>query len=256
MGKIVEDLSGNIMNIVIPMAGEGTRFPKTKYKKSKPLINILGKPMIQAAIESLNLDGQYNYIIRKEHKDEIWDVLNTITPGCNIITVENTTGGPADSALLFDNIINNNKELVIANCDQIMWWDSEMFLVNARHPKYDGMIVTYYSDTPKNSYARINTRGFVVEVKEKEVISHTSLNGIHYWKNGSYFVDSAKRMKECNDTAPNGEYYVGPTYNYMINDLKKKVGVYHIPNFQHNPVGIPEDLERYISKVLYEENED
>jgi len=242
------------MNIVIPMAGEGTRFPKAKYKKSKPLIDVLGKPMIQAAIESLNIDGQYNYIIRKEHKDEVWDILNDLTPDCNIISVETTTGGPADSVLLFNDVINNNEELIVANCDQIMWWDSEMFLVNARHEKYDGMIVTYHSDTPKNSYARINNQGFVVEIKEKVIISNISLNGIHYWKHGSYFVDSANRMKACNDTAPNGEYYVAPTYNYMINDLDKKVGVYHIPNFQHNPVGVPEDLEQYIFKVSYEKN--
>jgi len=244
------------MNVVIPMAGLGTRFPKEKYKNPKPLIDVLGKPMIQCAIESLNLDAKYHYVIREEQKNDVYDLLNKITPGCEIITIKETTGGPADSVLLFEKQIDNDEELVVANCDQIMWWDSEMFLVNARHPKYDGVVVTYHTDTPKNSYAKLNNLGFVTKIREKEVISHTSLNGIHYWKKGHDFVKSAKLMKKHNDTAPNGEYYVGPTYNYMITHMHKSVGVYHIPNFQHNPVGVPEDLEHYIAKVLYEENQD
>jgi dTDP-glucose pyrophosphorylase len=244
------------MNIVIPMAGLGTRFPKQKYKKTKPLIDILNKPMIQWAIESLNIKGKYHFVVRKEDSEEITNLLRKIVPDCEIILIEKTTSGPAESVLLFEKFINNDEELIVANCDQIMWWDSEQFLLNARSSKYDGMIVTYHADTPKNSYAKLNCFGMVIEIKEKEVISHVSLNGIHYWKKGRFFVESANLMKSAKDTAPNGEYYVGPTYNYMIKQMNKIVGIYHIPNFQHNPVGVPEDLERFISKVLYEENQD
>ena len=59
---------------------------------------------------------------------------------------------------------------------------------------------------------------------------------------------SAESMIECKDTAPNGEFYVGPTYNYMIND-GLKVGIHHIPNYQHNPVGVPEDLNSFLKKI-------
>lgn len=238
------------------MAGLGTRFPKEKYKKTKPLIDILGKPMIQWAIESLNIKGKYHYVVRDEESEHICSLLKDITPNCEIILIKQTTAGPAESVLLFDKHIDNDSELIVANCDQIMWWDSEQFLLNARNPKYDGLVVTYHSDTPKNSYAKLNCFGMVTQIKEKEVISHVSLNGIHYWKKGSYFVKSANLMKNSLDTAPNGEYYVAPSYNYMINEMKKNVGIYHIPNFQHNPVGVPEDLEKFISKVLYEENQD
>jgi hypothetical protein len=61
-----------------------------------------------------------------------------------------------------------------------------------------------------------------------------------------FFVASARMMIGADDRAPNGEFYVGPTYNYMINQ-GLKVGIYHIPNAQHHPVGVPEDLERYIA---------
>lgn len=165
------------------------------------------------------------------------------------MTVEETTGGPACTSLLFEREISNDQELIIANCDQIMWWDSGLFLQTARYDRYDGVLVTYTSDTPKNSYCQIDKNGLVHEVKEKEVISDISLNGVHYWRKGHYFVESAKSMIDANDTAPNGEFYVGPTYNHMINKFGKRVGIHHIPNWQHNPVGVPDDLNRYLQRL-------
>ena len=237
------------MNIVIPMAGEGTRFPRDTYKIPKPLIEINGVPMIQRAIHSLGLVGTYHFIIRKDsYYDQVCTLLHSIYPSSKIISVEETTEGPASSCLLFRDFINNEEELVIANCDQIMWWDPELFLTTARYYKYDGLIVTYTTTTPKNSYARIDRNGLVQEVKEKEVISDISLNGIHYWRKGKYFVQSAESMINCNDRAPNGEFYVGPTYNYMIKS-GLKVGIHHIPNSQHNAVGVPEDLNSFLKKL-------
>jgi UDP-N-acetylglucosamine diphosphorylase / glucose-1-phosphate thymidylyltransferase / UDP-N-acetylgalactosamine diphosphorylase / glucosamine-1-phosphate N-acetyltransferase / galactosamine-1-phosphate N-acetyltransferase len=237
------------MNIIIPMAGEGTRFPKDKYKVPKPLININGKPMIQHAIESLQLPGTYHFIIRNDsYYDQICTLLHKILPDAKIISVEETTEGPASSCLLFADDVNNEEELIICNCDQIMWWDSELFLATCRYHKYDGVVVTYHTDTEKNSYAKINKKGFVTEIREKIVLSNISLTGIHYWRKGKYFVESALDMISCEDRAPNGEFYVGPSYNHMIkNGLS--VGVHHIPNEQHNPVGVPEDLKSYIDIV-------
>ena len=237
------------MNILIPMAGEGTRFPKDTYKIPKPLIEISGIPMIERAVNSLELSGTYHFIIRKDsYYDQVCTLLHNILPSSKIISVEETTEGPASSCLLFKDFINTEDELVIANCDQIMWWDSDLFLTTARYYKYDGLVVTYSTNTTKNSYARIDKLGFVQEIREKEVISDVSLNGIHYWRKGKYFVQSAEDMIKYNDRAPNGEFYVGPSYNHMI---KKglKVGIHHIPNYQHNPVGVPEDLNAFLQKL-------
>lgn len=205
--------------------------------------------MIQRAVESLNLPGKYHFVVRKDsYYDQVCSLLHKILPDPKIISVEETTQGPAASCLLFKDFINNEEELVVVNCDQIMWWDSELFLSTARYYKYDGVVVTYSTTTPKNSYARINRNGFVEEIKEKEVISDISLNGIHYWRKGKYFVQSAESMIEENDRAPNGEFYVGPSYNHMVR-AGLKVGIHHIPNWQHNPVGVPEDLETYLNKA-------
>jgi NDP-sugar pyrophosphorylase family protein len=232
------------MNIVIPMAGLGSRFPKDKYYLPKPLIDVNGKPMIVRAIESLDIDGQYHFILRDDEFLKITqDVISRIVKNPRFITVNQTTEGPACSVLLFKEFINTEEELITANCDQIMEWSSGLFFHNVR--LYDGAVVTYYSDTDKNSYVKINKKGLAVQFAEKEVISTISLNGIHYWKKGSDFVKSAETMIDADDRAPNGEFYIAPSYNYMIND-GKKVGIFHIPIEQHHAVGVPIDLEKFL----------
>ena len=232
------------MNIIIPMAGRGARFAEKKILTPKPLIDVNGKPMIQRAVESLDIDGRWKFIVRiDEHLDRVTDMIRSIKPDADIINIDYVTEGPASTALLFKDDINNDEELVIANCDQIMEWTSHRFLDYVRY--YDGAVVTYHAHTDKNSYARVNKDGLVQEIREKQVISNISLNGIHYWRRGRYFVDSAEAMIKADDRAPNGEFYIGPSYNHMIAQ-GHTVGIYHIPNQFHHPVGVPDDLDKFL----------
>jgi NDP-sugar pyrophosphorylase family protein len=232
------------MNIVIPMAGLGSRFPRDKFYLPKPLIDVNSKPMIQRAIESLDIDGQYYFTLRNDEFLDIQkDVISKIVKDPVFITVDKTTEGPACSVLLFKDYINTDEELVTANCDQVMDWSSKLFFHNVR--LYDGAVVTYYSDTDKNSYVKLDRTGRAVQFAEKEVISNISLNGIHYWKRGSDFVASAEAMIAANDRAPNGEFYISVSYNYMISQ-GLECGIFHIPNECHHAVGVPVDLERFL----------
>ena len=233
------------MQIIIPMAGLGTRFSKKGYKEIKPLIKINGTPMIELMIETLRIKAKYFFIVRPELDiKEVHNVIQRKLTNYEFIISEKVTEGPACSVLLCERKLDINDKLIVANCDQIMDWDSDQFLEFAN--RYDGTVVTYHSDVPQNSYAKINRFNEVSEIREKEVISNVSLNGIHYWKKAGFFINSAKEMIIANDRAPNGEYYVGPTYNYMI-AKGLTVGVYHIPNQQHHSVGSPEDLEKYLN---------
>jgi dTDP-glucose pyrophosphorylase len=232
------------MNILIPIAGLGSRFPN--HSNPKPLINVFGKPMIQAAIDSMAIKGNLIFIVRSQHIDQykIDKKLKEIYD-CNIVSVDYLTEGPACTALLAEHLINNEESLVIANCDQIMHWDSETFKSYCENYPHDGFVVTYFANTNKNSYAKLDKNGFVTNIKEKEIISNISLNGIHFWKRGSDFVSSAKEMISMNDRAPNNEFYIGPTFNYMVSN-NSKIGIYHIPNEQHWAVGTEQDLDIYM----------
>lgn len=235
------------MNILIPMAGSGKRFSDAGYKMIKPLIDLWGRPMALRVLDSLGLHGNFIFVIRTfEGYEKLVSILKDTYP-CEIVILHSETDGPARTCLAATDYINNNEELVIANCDQIMHWQGSMF----RHfcSNTQGTVVTYNSTRPQNSYAKLAKDGTVVQIAEKKVISNVSLVGIHYWAHGIDFVRSAHHMINADDRAPNGEFYVAPTYNYMLRTPGTKVHVYHLPDGAYNSVGSPEDLYSYIEKV-------
>ena len=70
INKFIKNLSSNKtsnmskwvdpkLNILVPMAGEGSRFKEAGYFFPKPIIEVLNKPMIQWVIESLNIEANY-----------------------------------------------------------------------------------------------------------------------------------------------------------------------------------------------------
>ena len=234
-----------MINILIPMAGNGQRFINAGYKNPKFLIDILGKPMIEHAAKGLGIDGNYIYIVQKEHYDKhnLEYVLNSITPNCKIVTIEDKTDGAAATTLFAEQLIDNDQPLIILNSDQIIEWDSEHFK-NFIKKNLDGAIVTFKAEGAQWSYVKMNEFGLINEVAEKKQISNDATAGIYYWSKGSNYVYYAKKMI-YKKLKVNNEFYVAPVYNEAIMDNKK------IFSFSSNKiwnVGTPDDLEFYIRK--------
>jgi NDP-sugar pyrophosphorylase family protein len=235
------------MNIVIPMAGLGSRFKKMGYKEPKPLIPIKkwwNKPMVEAVIMNLGITHHYIFICLEEieRSSSFRLIREKLSISCDIITLNEITQGASCTCLLAKDSINTNDPLIIVNCDQIIEdWDYQKFLHFCSKKNPDGVLGTFFSNSIKNSYIRLSDHGEVLEVREKEIISNYATNGLHYWKHGKYFVESAEEMIAKDDRVK-GEFYVGPTYNYLIRD-NKKILFYHFN--EHYPIGTPEDLEKY-----------
>lgn len=233
------------MNILIPMAGEGSRFASQGYDKPKPLIDVDGIPMIQKVVESLDLDGRYIFLVRQEHitKYNIDIFLKAIAKNCEIVVVDSLTEGAACTALLAEHLIDTDENLVIVNSDQYFVWDSTKFMYTVSEGNYAGSILTFHADHPKWSYAKTDQDGFVTEVAEKKVISNNASVGLYYWSKGSDFVKYAKQMID-KDIRVNNEFYICPVYNEAIVD-NKKISTYNVDEMWG--LGTPEDLEFYMS---------
>jgi len=232
------------LNILIPMAGAGSRFEQAGYTFPKPLIEVNGKPMIQVVVENLNIDANYIYVVQKSHREKynLDTMLNLITPGCKIVEVDGITEGAACTALLAKEYINSDSPLFFANSDQFVEWDSNEFMYKMQESNCDGGIVTFKATHPKWSFARIDDNGFVTEVAEKNPISDNATVGYYYWKHGSDFIKYAEQMIERNIRV-NNEFYVCPVFNQAIEDCKK------IRIFESEKMwglGTPEDLKFYL----------
>ena len=232
------------LNILIPMAGAGSRFEQAGYTFPKPLIDVKGKPMIQVVVENLNIDANYIYVVQKSHREKynLDTLLNLITPGCKVVEVDGITEGAACTALLAKKYINNDAPLFFANSDQFAEWDSNEFMYKMQETEADGGIVTFKAIHPKWSFAKINNQGAVTEVAEKNPISDNATVGFYYWKHGSDFVKYAEQMIAKN-TRVNNEFYVCPVFNEAIND-GKVVRAFEIKKLWG--LGVPEDLRYFI----------
>lgn len=240
----VDEWDGKNWNILVPMAGAGSRFANAGYTFPKPLIEVVNKPMIQVVAENLGINAHFIYIVQKEHyeKFNLKYLLNLLTHNCSIVQVDELTEGAASTTLLAKEYIDNNKHLLIANSDQFMEWDGGRFYYTVEDEGVDGGILTFESTHPKWSYAKLDENGLVTEVAEKKPISTKATVGIYYWNKGSDYVKYAEQMID-KDIRVNGEFYVCPVYNEAIED-GKKIKTYNIDRMWG--LGTPEDLNYFL----------
>jgi len=238
------------LNVLIPMAGAGSRFQKAGYTFPKPLIDVRNKPMIQVVVENLNIKANFIYIVQKSHRKiyNLDTLLNLITPNCKVIEVDGITEGAACTALLAKEYINNDNPLFFANSDQFVEWDSNEFMYKMNETNCDGGIVTFEATHPKWSFARINDHGLVTEVAEKNPISNIATVGFYWWKQGSDFIKYAEEMIDKNIRV-NNEFYVCPVFNQAIKD-GKEIRTFNIDKMWG--IGTPEDLRHFVTEYKNE----
>ena len=238
-----------MINIVIPIAGAGSRFAKAGYEKPKPFIDVDGKPMIVRVLENLAYpDARYILIARKEHMEKEVELVNQIEKEFNaiFIPIDKLTEGTACTVLYARKYINNDEPLLIANSDQIVDMNISDFIDDCKAKNLDGSILTFIDEfkDPKWSFAKIDENNLVTKVREKVVISEFATVGIYLYSKGKDFVDATIDMIIENERV-NGEFYTCPTYNYAINE-DAKIGIYNIEFKQMHGIGTPDDLNEYL----------
>lgn len=236
------------INVVIPMAGLGSRFVEAGYSKPKPFIDVKGIPMIIRVIENLRIENAHYYLIaRKEHLLAEAHLVSEIEKKYNVtfIGIDQLTEGTACTVLYARKYINNQLPLLIANSDQIVDIDINEFIEDNFLRNLDGSILTFRDAerNPKWSFAKVDNSGLVLEVKEKQPISDLATVGIYLFSRGADFVNSTIDMIIHNERV-NNEFYTCPVYNYLIaEDLK--IGVYTIDQCLMHGLGTPSDLIKY-----------
>lgn len=236
-----------MLNIVIPMAGRGSRFAEAGYVMPKPLIDIFGHPMIEYVTKNIkpNCEHRFIYICQEEHLNKygLAEELSKMSPGCEIIAIDHITEGAACTVLLAEKFIDSDNALMIANSDQFI--DTNINDYIATMGDKDGLIMTMPADDPKWSFIKFDEEGNVTMVKEKEVISNEATVGIYNYKHGRDFVKYAHQMIDKNIRV-NNEFYVAPAYNEMIED-GMKIGFCNVGAKMYG-LGIPDDLKYFMSQ--------
>jgi HAD superfamily hydrolase (TIGR01509 family) len=246
------------LNVVIPMAGEGRRFAEKGYTRPKPLIIINEKStnesriLIDIVMENLKLTQRGNqiiFVVQRDHyyRYDLEQLLTYIAPNCKIVQVDKPTEGAACTILAAKKYIDTNTPLLIANCDQYLEWDCSEFLDQMNNSDLDGGLVTFTSNLPKWSYAKLDKKTKCVsQVAEKQPISNNATAGIYFWRKGNDFVKYAEQMI-AKDIRTNNEFYTCPVYNEAIAD-NKILTIYRCEKMWD--LGNPEDMEIFVREKL------
>lgn len=239
-----------MVNVVIPMAGEGSRFRSAGYDTPKPFIEAGGKTLIETVLDNLALsNARYLLIARTSHLKAQPAAVKRIEENysAEFVCVDELTEGAACTVLKVHRLINNDTPLLLANSDQFVEFSAQEYVDDCLKRQLDGSILTFHDaeKNPKWSFAKSDNAGLVIEVKEKVAISTEATVGLYFFARGKSFVDAAIDMISANDRV-NNEFYTCPVYNYCI-AAGEKIGTFQVNSAQMHGLGTPEDLDSYIA---------
>lgn len=241
----------NKINIVIPMAGAGSRFSVAGYDVPKPFIEFNGKMMIEHVLGSFeNVEAKFILVLQEKFLTEQKEQLEKLKTkyALDFVTVPKLTMGAAITALAAHKKINPENDIIFADSDNIFDKnDIVNFISEVRSKNLAGALLTINSDKECYSYAKVDENGFLIKTKEKEVISNHAITGVYYFKNLDDFRDATIDLVVESDLSK-GEFYMSNVFNHL-KKFNDKIGVFDIEKF--DCVGTPEQLKQYIGRKYY-----
>ncbi|MBD2550420.1 glycosyltransferase family 2 protein [Microcystis elabens FACHB-917] len=243
-------LARKAVNVVIPAAGEGSRFANAGWKKPKPFIDVNGQLMLEHVINNVTpTDATVTILLRQQHLDAYPKIAYRLQEsGHRIISVSRLTEGTASTVLMARRTFDNDQPMIVANSDQLVDFNINDFIEDCIQRELDGSILVFrdLSMDPKWSFARVDEAGLVIEVAEKKPISDLATVGIYLFAKGKDFVGAALDMMVANDRV-NNEFYTCPVYNYMIRN-GARIGVFEVPMGAMVGLGTPDDLSQFLQQ--------
>lgn len=240
------------LHIVMPMAGEGSRFANAGWTTPKPLIELNGQPLFKHAISSVAAEGiemKYSFIVRHEHIEKygIDSGIKSFLPEANIFSVMKTTRGAVETCLMAESAIDDDDAVIVMDCDlefrSVRFVEIIKSILSLPADKANGgALVSFESDQPKYSYAELGEDGMVKRTAEKEVISNHALCGAYFFSSSKRFKQIAHQLLDEPDFKK-PEYYVSLLYNYMLAAGEK---VQLAPMEEYYSYGTPEEVQRYL----------
>lgn len=235
-----------MINVVIPMAGAGSRFQIAGYDVPKPFIEFENKMMIEHVISSFKgIDANFILVLQEKFLSEQKKQLEILKSKYTLdfVTVPKLTMGAAITALAAHKKIKPEYDIIFADSDNIFSaGDIADFITYAKKNHFSGALLTINSDKPCYSYAKVDSNGYLIETKEKEVISNHAITGVYYFKSVDEFRDAVIDLVVESDLSK-GEFYMSNVYNHL-KKFTNKIGVYDIKHF--DCVGTPEQLKEYL----------
>ena len=230
---------------MIPMNGLGNRFRDEGYSLPKPLINVLGKPMIFWLLDNLKLEHIEEVIVpyttlldsygfQSRLRDRYKNVKFRFFP------LNQPTRGAAETVLVaLDNLDDESLErnIMIMDCDTF-YFDN---IIETYLQCSDKNHIFYFKDSqeqPIYSYIKLD-QSQVLDIAEKQKISDYANCGVYCFASGKKLKSRCQTLLD-QQQKQQGEYYISGIYKLLLAE-HEHIGATEVDNF--HCVGTPLQLK-------------
>ena len=241
------------MNLIITMAGAGSRFKQAGYNQPKYEIEACGNNLFSWAMKSLDnfrsVTNTFIFIARQEDNARNFIVEQCRQTGISrfeILEIEGLTDGQATTAILAEeHIADPAQAIAIYNIDTYV----DPAFLKPEMIKGDGWIPCFPGPGSHWSFARIDKAGKVVEVREKKRVSPHATIGLYWFSSFNLYKHIYQQYYQDSSTLEKGEKYIAPLYNQMIQD-GNDVYIEEIPLNAVHGLGTPDEVVLFRKQYL------
>jgi dTDP-glucose pyrophosphorylase len=159
-----------------------------------------------------------------------------------LVFIKKITGGQVETVLYAKHLIRPENSMIIYNIDtQFVSTRLKSKILTMKNRNIDGLLGCFESNDQNLSFIKLNEKGFVEEVKEKEKISNYASTGLYIFTKAKQFFEAGEEMILKENKVKN-EYYVSEIYNMLLK-LNTKFEIDIAEEF--TPLGTPNDLKKF-----------
>ena len=237
-------------NIVITMAGNGSRFREAGFELPKYEITAHGKTLFEWSMLSLknfiSSDCQVIFVCLETNDAEKFVRTKCEMLGisqCHIVQLNSLTAGQATSAFLSRDLWRDNEPLLVYNIDTCV--NPDALLPTSIRPGSDGWVPCFQVPGVHWSFVKLGDDGWAVDLEEKIRISEYASIGLYWFNNSGHY--SAAYEKFYSDQRNNRlrERYIAPLYKQLILQ-GAKVSISDLSPDNVHALGTPSELNDFV----------
>lgn len=231
------------MQIVVTMAGLGSRFTKAGYASPKHEIEVRGRTLFEWALRSLSdfKNDAFFFVVRKGAYDQAR--LKRLIAAAEIktyqlVVLDTVTSGQAATVMAAMPDLDPEAGLVIYNIDTYV---EPGYILRRDLVNCAGHLTTFKAAGDHWSFVQLDDQNRVIDVVEKRRVSDLASVGFYYFGRSTDFAHLYRQHAQ-EVVAEYGETYVAPFYHYLIRSAEAPVTVKTIPTAAVHVLGTPEEL--------------
>jgi HAD superfamily hydrolase (TIGR01509 family) len=240
-----------LMNIIIPLCGIGKRFEEAGYELPKPLIEVMGKTMIEQVLDHLDVSAEDRIFIVYHHSLEEYQFSMRIReryPHILLISLDKRTEGAAETVLrgiqwIQDYELGSHSNTLLIDCDTLY----HIPIFEKLRTIHTNATICFedQNSNPIYSYVRVKDEQ-IIEIREKEKISNYANTGAYFFQNIQELKHHCQQIIQKNQRYKN-EYYISCMIQSMIDEGKEFQAI-QINRSQYSSLGTPTELKRYLDQ--------